>query len=62
MSGTGGKLLALLVTCIHTEEYLGKIVCWLSLIFGVKLGPKPEVLLLGLPSPNIKRIPSKNIV
>ena len=41
-------------TCIHVEEYWGKIVHKLNLILSVQLDAHPQVLLLGLPSRDIK--------
>lgn len=41
-------------SCVHIEEYWGKITDKLNLIFDVHLDPDPQALLLGLPSPHIK--------
>ena len=41
-------------SCVHIEDYWGKIVEKLNLIFNVHLDIEPQTLLLGLPSPQIK--------
>lgn len=43
-------------SCIHIEEYWGKIVDKLNLIFNVHLETDPQVFLLVLPSPQYSYI------